>query len=80
MNKGSTRITVRVGDEMLGLVDAYLESRLVSKADLEPWNRTDFIMAAIAEKLSHVHRSRKTGMAVRQEKVDPYRPREVTEE
>ncbi len=79
MNKGSKRITIRVGDEMLELIDEYLETRLGSSTS-ERWTRTDFVMQAIAEKLSHSRRSRRQAAQVKQRKIDPYRPREVTDE
>ena len=79
MNKGSKRVTIRIGDELLELVREELDRRSTSPA-LEPWTVSDYIIQAVAEKLSKARRSRGDDAQVRQEKVNEYLPREVTEE
>lgn len=59
MNKGSTRVTVRVGDELLERIDAALAKRNDLGGGVEEWKRTDWIIAAIVEKLNHSQRSRR---------------------
>lgn len=76
MSKGSARVTVRIGDDMLSLVDEYLRLRNLQSC-VDPWNRTDFVMAAIAEKLSHAKRSRKERGRVRQFKSEENVPRTI---
>lgn len=49
--KGSPIVSVRIPTELLALVDARLGDHCAS--------RTEFILAAIEEKLSHMARSRK---------------------
>jgi hypothetical protein len=80
MSSGSTRITIRIGDAMLGIMDAEIEKHNSHPACQEEWNRTDFIMQAIAEKLSHFGRGRKDGSQVSQFHTDKNMPREVFEE
>lgn len=76
-NKGSTRVTVRVGDDLLDLIDAALDIRNEKAVLSEQWNRTDFIIKAIQDKLNHGHRSCKRDITVTVEKVGEYEPRIV---
>jgi len=79
MNKGSKRVTIRIGDQLLELVREELDRRSTSAA-VEPWTVSDYIIQAVAEKLSKARRSRGDEAQVRQEKVNEYLPREVSEE
>ena len=79
MNAGSTRKTVRFGDDMIALIEDELAKRNANPT-LEPWTFSDYVMQAVAEKLSHARRGRKQDEQVRQQKIDQFRPREVTDE
>jgi type II secretory pathway predicted ATPase ExeA len=76
MNKGSKRVTVRLGDDLIELIEDYLRERL-ERAGCEPQNMSDFIVTAIADKLNHVHRSRRCKSKVTVDKIEEYLPRLV---
>jgi len=69
MNKGSKKITVRLGDELLQRIDDAI-SALNAKCDQSPLTRTDFVVRAICHELSHRERSRRTGKKVVAFKTD----------
>ena len=77
---GSTRKTIRIGDDMLALVQEQIERRNKTKPAERPWVFTDYVMQAIADKLSHDRRGRKEATKIVQEKCDENMPREVFEE
>jgi len=77
MSKGSKRVTIRVGEELLELIDEAIERHNAVPGIAEHWNRSDFIIKAIEDKLNHGHRSAKRDREVRVIKVDDNMPREV---
>jgi len=79
MNAGSKKITVRVGDELLYAIDEAV-AQLNSNPLLSQITRSDFVVAAICEKLSHRKRSKRERINVKALKVEEYRPREFSEE
>jgi hypothetical protein len=79
MNKGSTRKTIRFGDDLLALIDDEL-ARRNARNTVAPITFSDYVLQAIEDKLNHARRSRKEDVKVKVEKIDDYRPREVTEE
>ena len=79
-SKGSKRVTIRIGDDMLALVQEQIAKRNKAKRAERPWVLTDYLMQAIADKLSHDRRGRKEGIKVVQEKCDENMPREIIEE
>jgi len=58
MARGNPTITFRITPDLLGLMDAELERRN-EKTREAPWERSDFIRAAIRERIDHIRRSRK---------------------
>jgi hypothetical protein len=79
MNKGSKRITIRIGDEMLDAVRSAVISAVAHNSP-DITCVTDYIIKAIGEKLSHRERSAKRRINVKAEKVDEHLPRVFTEE
>jgi len=77
---GSKRKTIRIGEDMLALVDEQIKRRNKAKPGERPWVFTDYLMQALADKLSHDRRGRKEAKNVVQEKCDENMPREVFEE
>jgi len=77
MNKGSTRVTVRLGDDLIELIDEALAIRNERAVLLDNWNRSDFIVKAIEEKLNHLHRASRREIKVSVNKIGEYIPREV---
>lgn len=59
MSKGNAVIPVRFTENLLAWMDEEIEMRNGRTAD-EPWNRSDFIRAAVIDKLKHRGRSRRT--------------------
>lgn len=59
-SKGSPMVAFRVEQELLDEIERTIAKRNVV-AFGEPWNRTDFILASIREKLAHMARSRRPG-------------------
>lgn len=57
MSKGSPVVTLRVPEEELARLDAAILA-CNSRRKGTPWSRTDFIMAAVREKLAKMARSR----------------------
>jgi len=57
MNKGSKRITVRLGSDLIDMIDDALKTRNEKAVLCDDWNRSDFIVRAIVDKLNHNHRS-----------------------
>jgi hypothetical protein len=76
MNKGSKRITVRVGDELLEEMRACVERLNSNPTAAREWSVTEFVIQAIVEKIKHGRRSRNLDASVSCEKIDPYQPRE----
>ncbi len=60
MSKGTDKIVVRLRPALRAMIDAYLYERLKNPL-VEPWTLSDFIRIAIADKMSHIMRSRKKG-------------------
>lgn len=79
MSIGSKRVTVRVGDDLLDLIDEAVERHNQAPGSIDIWNRSDFIIKAIEDKLNHGHRSARRERQVEVIKVDDYLPREVEE-
>lgn len=79
-SKGSKRVTIRIGARMYELVKVQIERRNKAKSAERPWVLTDYIMQAIADKLSHDRRGRKILLKVVQDKCDENVPRIVFEE
>ncbi len=59
MSLGSPIIQVRLQADELAVVDAVLEKRNTNSGR-SPWTRSDFIRAALREKLEKMARSRKS--------------------
>jgi Arc/MetJ-type ribon-helix-helix transcriptional regulator len=59
MSQGTRVYTVRLSDEMMAEVQDCMQRRDFHSAN-SPWTLSDFIKAAITEKLSHMARSRKS--------------------
>lgn len=58
MSKGTQIIPVRVSKELLNEINLAINSRNRLTRDAE-WSRSDFIRAAINDKLCHIRRGRK---------------------
>jgi len=58
MARGNPTITFRITPELMALMDHEL-SRRNEKTREAPWERSDFIRAAIKERIDHINRSRK---------------------
>jgi len=57
-SKGSQIVPVRFEAELLSLMKRTIEQRNAVSPN-EPWTMSDFIRAAVQEKLAHMERSRK---------------------
>jgi metal-responsive CopG/Arc/MetJ family transcriptional regulator len=55
MSKGSPLLTIRIPAELLQLVDQAIARSVDTRRD-GPWNRSSFIVKAIAEKLAKMAR------------------------
>lgn len=51
-------VALRIPGEMLRQIEATIARRNFHSPEI-PWNRTDFILSAIREKLGHMSRSRR---------------------
>lgn len=58
MSQGSPRVTIRLPQPLLDLIEQTIERRN-SNTSLPPWSMSDFIQNAIWEKLDHMKRSRR---------------------
>lgn len=63
MSKGHPRITLRVDQEDLEEIGLFLGSHNARTREA-PWSVSDFIRAAIAEKIAHLIRSRRKKIPV----------------
>lgn len=57
MSAGTPVTTLRIPQDLLNEVKFYLDKRAANPV-VEPWTLTDFILAAIKDKLEHGRRSR----------------------
>jgi len=58
MNKGSTRVTIRIGDELLQAVRDEVAKKTSSPSSGGSWTASEWIIQAIVDKLNHARRSR----------------------
>ena len=79
MNAGSKKITVRVGDALLAAIDEAV-LRLNGPKATAAWTRSDFVVKAITDKLSHMYRSKGERIAVHAIKIEENAPREYSED
>jgi len=79
MSKGSRRVTIRIGDELLDLVQEAITRHNESTNSAEPWTLSDLIVKAIGDKLNHGHRSARRERIVDVIKVADNEPRVVEE-
>lgn len=77
MSKGSTRITIRIGDDLLEEIKATVHRRNNAKNQKKHWDKTEYIIEAIVDKLNHDRRSRSDAERFRHSKPDDNMPREV---
>ncbi len=80
MNAGSSRITLRIGDDLRALIDAAVDKRNNGSITKKHWKLTDYCIQAILDKLNHDRRSCEAEERVVQEIVAPNTPRIITEE
>lgn len=76
-SKGTPRYTFRIPQELMDAIDGCIKSRNKHKADDRPWDRTDWMIAAITEKLSKTLRDRRQSKHVKAYKTEENEPREV---
>lgn len=57
MSKGSKTVTIRIGVELYAAIDVYLTKRRQLVGGVEEWTVTDYVKAAIRDKLAHTKRS-----------------------
>lgn len=62
MSQGTGKISVRMSPTFRLAVEEYCDERGEKQGNVEKWNFTDFILQAIADKLNHIERSRKSGI------------------
>lgn len=74
MSKGSDRITVRMGTSFRQAIEAYCDEREDKSPMCEKWGFSDFILQAIADKLNHIERGRKSGVKWRIVRADERSP------
>jgi hypothetical protein len=70
MSAGSKRISMRLGKKLNELVMEEVDRRNKQTGGVTEWNVTDWMIAAIIDKINHSHRSRKTGRKVTMEIKD----------
>jgi len=80
MNKGSTRITVRLGDDLIDAVKVAVEMRNDGSVTAKHWTVSSYIVQAIEDKLNHDRRSRKADERVRAYRDWEYGPMQFEEE
>lgn len=76
VNKGSSRVTVRIGDEMREAIEEAVKDLNARAGATREWTITEFIVQAVVEKLSHRDRSKGLRIKTTSEKVDDNLPRE----
>ncbi len=57
-SKGSPRVTLRIPADAVDLIDEEIERRNRRQSHDRPWTRTDWFLAAVAEKLGKAERGR----------------------
>ena len=75
MNKGSKRLTVRLGEECFEEIKracGELNERYDKKRE---WTMSEFVIQAVVEKLSKLERGRRSDATFSSEKVDDFSPR-----
>ncbi len=68
MNKGSTRLTVRLGDDLIAAIKETVDRRNDGGVSPEHWTVSSYVVKAIEDKLNHDRRS-----ARKDERVKAYR-------
>lgn len=77
-SEGSPRITFRCPAEVIEAMDACIASRNRSQSHDREWNRSDWIIAAIADKLNKTGYGRHKKLEIIIEHVEDNMPREVS--
>jgi len=70
MSRGTGKITVRMSPTFRQAVEQYCDERGEKNAQVAKWTFTDFVLQAIADKLNHIERSRRSGITWRIVEVD----------
>ena len=60
MSSGTNRISVRMSSTFRMAVEDYCEKRKTLSGGIEEWTFTDFVLRAIADKLNHIERSKRS--------------------
>jgi hypothetical protein len=76
MNKGSTKISVRVGDDLLSEIREQVELLNDRPGASREWTVTEYVIQSVISKLRHTQRSRGQQGTYSLEKVDEWGPRE----
>ena len=72
MNKGSKRVTVRMGDEMISAIRAQVKHLNADPGANREWTLSEYILQACVEKLRHAQRSRGKKGTCSLEKIDEW--------
>jgi len=76
-SKGSPRVTIRLPQKVFESIKEMADSRNKAKPAEKPWDMTDWIMVAIAEKMAKTYRGRGEVVLMHLDQPDDNKPHEV---
>jgi hypothetical protein len=76
MSKGSTRVTVRMGDEIIAAIQAQVHALNMRPGANRDWTISEYIIQSVVAKLRHTQRSKGQKGTYSSEKIDEWGPRE----